>query len=273
MKFRFFFAAFLFLIAFNVKAWNAAGHELIAQMAFEYLSPSAKTEIAALIGRKNSPLKLHTFLRASIWMDQNQQRMNPSLRVLHYIDLPFSFDASKLPAVQRSNALTALIKAELSLKSPATPFREKQKQLKILLHVLADIHQPLHTIAKISQFLPEGDKGGNLTPIYATEVSRNLHGFWDKAGGWLQQGQANQSIWLRHETARLVKTYPCYTMIVNYPAWIHESYTLAIMYAYGKLGIDSIIDSAYVEMTEQLSQQQIAIAACRLAISLNTIFI
>lgn len=253
-------------------AWNAAGHEIVAQIAFVYLSEPAKAKIATLIGRANRPLKSDTFMRAAIWMDAPKQRLNSRLRMLHYIDWPYSQDGSSLVFVDGPNALQALNTSTALLNNPNTAFREKQKQLKILLHVLGDIHQPLHSITKISRLYPEGDKGGNLTAIYATRVSHNLHGFWDKGGAYLLAPKKNRNQWLKATSAKLMKQYPCRPSTVNYKAWVLESHMLAITYSYGQFPTDAVINQSYQDNTERLSKQQVSLAACRLATSLNNIF-
>ena len=53
-----------------------------------------------------------------------------------------------------------------------------------LLHLVGDLHQPMHAVNGISATLPEGDRGGNLVEIKgATDGASELHAFWDEVLG------------------------------------------------------------------------------------------
>lgn len=57
----------------------------------------------------------------------------------------------------------------------------EQVALKLLIHYVADISQPLHNVNRITADLPDGDKGGNLFNLtYHLGVSE-LHALWDTA--------------------------------------------------------------------------------------------
>jgi hypothetical protein len=61
---------------------------------------------------------------------------------------------------------------------------EKAYDLGWLLHLVGDLHQPLHVVNGISQTLPEGDRGGNLVEIKGTtDGASDLHAFWDEVLG------------------------------------------------------------------------------------------
>jgi hypothetical protein len=48
------------------------------------------------------------------------------------------------------------------------------------LHLVGDLHQPLHCINRITKGLPDGDSGGNAVKIYDTEPPTLLHSYWDE---------------------------------------------------------------------------------------------
>src|SRR5262249_22225488 len=52
-----------------------------------------------------------------------------------------------------------------------------------LLHLVVDIHQPLHCTAVFSERFPEGDRGGNLALVRIQSSPTNLHSFWDRLLG------------------------------------------------------------------------------------------
>jgi hypothetical protein len=56
---------------------------------------------------------------------------------------------------------------------------EKAIYLTWLLHLVGDIHQPLHCTAVFSEQFPNGDKGGNDAFIRIRSSPVKLHAFWD----------------------------------------------------------------------------------------------
>ena len=53
--------------------------------------------------------------------------------------------------------------------------------LRLFLHFVADVHQPLHALSRYTKEHPDGDKGGNTLKLkYHLSVS-NLHSLWDTA--------------------------------------------------------------------------------------------
>jgi len=56
-----------------------------------------------------------------------------------------------------------------------------------LVHVVGDMHQPLHSVALFNKTFPSGDRGGNSIKIkLLNQTSQNLHSFWD-AGAYMVQ--------------------------------------------------------------------------------------
>lgn len=57
--------------------------------------------------------------------------------------------------------------------------RAKSYAIRLLIHYIGDIHQPLHTLSLVSKDHPLGDKGGNQFPIPNSHGIDNLHAVWD----------------------------------------------------------------------------------------------
>ena len=51
--------------------------------------------------------------------------------------------------------------------------------LRLLIHYVGDIHQPLHASARVNKQYPKGDAGGNFVTIPAKDGAKNLHSVWD----------------------------------------------------------------------------------------------
>lgn len=56
-----------------------------------------------------------------------------------------------------------------------------------LVHVVGDIHQPLHSVSLFNETYPSGDRGGNSLKITLLNGSaNNLHSFWDSGAFRIQ---------------------------------------------------------------------------------------
>lgn len=250
-------------------AWTNVGHKLVAQIAYDNLNPDAKIMCAKLMRVDINHLNTR-FVSSSIWLDVIRKKNNHRFDKLHYIDIPFSSDKSKLPPISKINALTAIRQAESILTSPKASMAQKALNLRILIHVLGDIHQPLHTSTQVTKAYPEGDQGGNLFPLSRSPVGSNLHRLWDNGGGLFLGKSTKKSI--AEKAREFESSWPC--TIANHQAkteeWVNSSHQLALTQAYTILP-GTKPTQAYQKNAQALSEQQIAFAGCRLALMLNRI--
>src|SRR5262249_19382391 len=79
----------------------------------------------------------------------------------HFIDTPFSRDGTTLPPIPTPNAQERIALFRTVLAS-SSPDQLKSYDLVWLLHIVGDIHQPLHASTRVSKADPDGDAGGNL---------------------------------------------------------------------------------------------------------------
>jgi hypothetical protein len=105
----------------------------------------------------------------------------------HFIDNSLWVGAGtpppQLPKPPEVNAVGVVKVLITQLKSNESD-KEKAYDLGWLLHLVGDLHQPMHAVNGISATLPEGDRGGNLVEIKgATDGASELHAFWDEVLG------------------------------------------------------------------------------------------
>ena len=55
----------------------------------------------------------------------------------------------------------------------------KSFALRLLIHYVGDIHQPLHATSRVDENYPSGDRGGNLFTLPSKKTAKNLHAVWD----------------------------------------------------------------------------------------------
>lgn len=261
--------AFLFFFYVSTSfAWNSVGHRLIAQIAYDQLDVQPKKTLNAYNRAMDRSFAARSLILAAIWLDTlHRQTQYAYLSHLHYIDLPYSRDGSVWPAPEEENALSAISLALQNFQKPASLY-ERGLSLRILLHVIADIHQPLHTITCYSQQHPKGDRGGNLFRLAANPVASNLHAYWDRGGGYLLGKKKSKSS-IKKWAKRLEKRWPCtQNSLINPKAWVHESYQIAVHEAYA-IEPYTRPSSTYQRRVKKRSEQQIALAGCRLGQVLN----
>lgn len=264
---QFFSLLFIIFQAQPIYAWNSLGHRLIAEIAFENMTPEARKKALTYNNIVNQKYKTHlNFNMASVWLDWQNGGFER-----HYINLPFSYDHTKLKPPNKTNALTTIDESLVNLKNDnLSPF-QKGINLRVLLHVVADIHQPLHTVTQYSKVLPNGDKGGNLYRLKHNNIAKNLHAYWDRGAGFLLTKKRYSQKKLKKRADLILRRYPCEAnkMSVNPHLWVQESFKLAEKSAYPN---SPKIDKDFQRKVKRMTEQRIALAGCRLAKLLNSVF-
>ena len=215
--------ATLALLSAPARAWNAAGHRLVALLAYERLDPAVRTEYVSLLrqhprfaedflaampgsvrdARDEQVRERWIFARAAVWPDVARGFEEPELERYHRATWHYTngvlflsqADADHFGgAVDGNRALRwtpgedegvlnivqALDRAERRLVQDATPAAEKAVLLCWVLHLIGDLHQPLHAASLYSaRGFPTGDRGGN--DVRLSGGRWNLHAFWDSA--------------------------------------------------------------------------------------------
>lgn len=265
-----------YLFAFPVFAWNAEGHRVVAHIALDYMTPGAKARFqVAHTLLLDKPNELISFTEAAVWFDTVRGRRFPGIDSMHYVDIPIlsssevQFDGSA--DHQLLHALMAYTGSRQILLLGNTSVLEQMIALRILLHVTADLHQPLHAATRLTRKNPKGDAGGNKVRLPKNKVSRNLHTYWDRAGGFLTN---RMPVSLRAHV--LEKMWPCDLNTVDTDPidWLAESHVIAEKKAYQLIeGVHAkkYLDDAYQMMVQAVSQKRLAEAGCRLAAVLNEI--
>jgi hypothetical protein len=257
-------------VVFNISAysWNAMGHQLVAQIAYDNLTPKVKRECNKYNQALNKVYPIGSFVRAATWLDTFRPREVHWFDTMHYIDIPFSNDNTPLPVSSDINAQWAINQAIAVLHSKKSNDADKGLSLRILIHTVGDIHQPLHTATLVTQNLPKGDLGGNLFPLGANPIATNLHMYWDNGGGVLV-GQSTD-FQVRNKAHQLESRWPCASINAksNVQDWVDAGHDIAVSQVYS-INPGSVPDKRYQLNAQNISQKQILLAGCRLANVLN----
>ncbi len=267
---RVFILLVLLSATFWANAWNAMGHQLVGQIAYDNLTPAAKLMCNKYNKSFNKVSRTGNFAVSASWLDTIRKRDIHWYDTLHYVDIPYTTEDLPLPKIPEINALTAIKQAITVLKSKKSTSADKGLSLRILTHVVGDIHQPLHTIARVTTKTPHGELGGNLFPLAKNPIGANLHQYWDNGGGILI-GQA-KSFQVKNKARQLEKKWSC--SIANSQKkpkqWVYSSHNLARTNVY-TINPYSLPSKRYQLNAQNISQKQILLAGCRLAALLNDV--
>lgn len=264
------------IIIQTLLAWDVTGHRLIADIAYQNLTPAAKAQVNQLslwLSTQSDPRR--RFLVLAILPDVKERAQNPELAKLHYINLPFSADGTQTIGALQPNLLTALQQSLAGYENTANSAPARAQALSWLEHFVGDAHQPLHCANRFSQRYPDGDRGGNRVRVYFKRV-KNLHQFWDQGAGLFPIKYHRYPLRdkdVRRLAQRIMQRYPqsyfgekkiCDSAPQQ---WINECFTLAQSVAYNVTG--PRLPKDYVARAQQTAEQQIALAGYRLACILN----
>lgn len=265
-----FYTLLLCLCALNCYSWNMQGHQVVAQVAFDHLTPNAKKMCHKYLNPRSKKSLNASFIAASIWLDLIKIKNIHWYDTFHYIDIPFSSDGSALPSVETTNAAWGINNAISVLSTKKTKATDKRLALLILIHLVGDIHQPLHAVTRVTNQLPQGDLGGNLFPLGANMVGNNLHKYWDNGAGFfmghsrLEQIKSKALLLQKKWSCSIVKTQK------NPEQWAKASHQLAVNHVY-QINPKEIPNKQYQLNAQNVIQKQTVMAGCRLALLLNDI--
>lgn len=282
-------------------AWWDEGHMQIAYLAWKRLDPAVQDRADALLklnpdyanwvaGVPEALQKQYAFVHAATWADdikmkedyyEDRATDSTARQVVpyghlrhsywHYKDIQFSPDNTPLPAPDPVDAVMQLklMIAKLPQAAEASD-RLRSYGLVWMIHLVGDLHQPLHAVARYTAQIPKGDKGGNIEMVTpATGETLALHFYWDRMfGGYSSVFGAIKDA---DDAAGLGKVTPdaAKAQVLDPETWAQESFELAKQYAYAP---PVRTDETAVELTRDyetnarnVARSQAALAAARLA--------
>lgn len=283
---RFLIPLFFVLCSPLAHAWNAAGHRLSAVIAWQQLSPATRTRISAALARhpdyprwqekSRQDDKRDIFAEAATWADSirhdpryyDEGREEPTATIpglldharhksWHYLDL----DAD---GKRRAGEIDRQIgKISQLLRSTASP-EQISWALPWLLHLVGDIHQPLHVGR-------HGDEGGNRLQIEnpaRRQPFSSLHQYWDDLPGpsslrGKRLDQRASDLLARHPA-------PAQGSVLTWRTESHRLLDAAYPPAAGSLL--PLVDAEFADQAQIIAEQRIVAAGVRLGRLLEEIY-
>lgn len=323
----------------TANAWNEVGHQLVALVGYEQLSPAQRAACISILRHHprfdedfqramprhltQEPEDRWLFLRAAVWPDlvrpskkhPNREKEKYHRGNWHFVNEPLFLTDADERALKNHldknlartldprtpemkwNILQALEHNLAVLRDEHADPSDRAVSLCWVLHLVGDIHQPLHSTALFARpRFQNGDLGGNAIPIDPPKngpfvfpyPTMSLHSVWDDILGVGLSSKAINS--------------KCRELLANpdlkaaglgaaaYPraeAWMLESHKLAIEVAYDETILEEIRNDAadsddsangkldsftlpneYYELAHETAKQRVVEAGFRLATAL-----
>lgn len=167
MNYRAFFsAACIAGVSLGAFGWGQKGHDVTAFIAEQHLTPSAKAACDSILDGKS-------IVYWANWADNACHTPEYAhTKTWHYRNIDAGQDYDRAPRNNNGDVTTAIMLNYSKLQDPGATKAEKATALKLLVHFVGDIHQPMH-MGHLS------DRGGNGVKVKFFNRDRNLHGVWD----------------------------------------------------------------------------------------------
>eukprot|EP00656_Telonema_subtile_P013468 TRINITY_DN16842_c0_g1_i2.p1 TRINITY_DN16842_c0_g1~~TRINITY_DN16842_c0_g1_i2.p1 ORF type:complete len:301 (+),score=43.23 TRINITY_DN16842_c0_g1_i2:198-1100(+) len=261
----------LFLLLQVASAFWDQGHMAVSQLAFNELEPGARARYQELLMLSPLPRlypKSSTPLWVGAWMD-DIKRDTYSYSAWHYLDKPVYADdfsgARVEPPLPEENIVWGINSTMSDLRDAGKTEFEKAIALRILIHLMGDLHQPLHNAGRFSAAFPTGDRGGNdIFVQYGTSPTK-LHAFWDSGAGLFEDSpyccypRMNRSPaveeYLQNKIIQL-DAATCTASVsesLDVYAWHVEGWELAKTTVYPGIQNNSVLTSEYMQSAQPVS--------------------
>lgn len=146
--------------------WGATGHRVVGEIANQYLNYKTKKEIQRL-------LKRESLAYVSTFADdiKSDERYN-QFYTWHFINMPLDADYDASHQHPKGDLVSGIAYCQSIIKNKHSSDDDKAFYLKLLIHLIGDLHQPMHIGL-------EEDRGGNDFKVQWFYNDTNLHSVWD----------------------------------------------------------------------------------------------
>ncbi len=253
------FPSLLTVLSLMLISWGVIGHRAIGKIAENHLTGNAKKAVKNILGNERLAM-------VSTYADEI--RPYPQFAYTapwHYVNLPsgLSFQAfsTQVKSMDKPNIYKALLNCISDLKDASKTKEEHVFALKFLVHLVGDLHQPMHTGHS-------EDAGGNAVKVKLMRKETNLHGLWDSGlidytGMSYQELAADCDVLDKKEA----KNWNQDDII----KWAYESYQISEQ-LYAEAAQNTDFDYSYYPNHAEIVKKRIGEAGMHLAAILNEIY-
>ena len=262
--------ALVWMMAVPAWAWGPQGHQIVGRIAELRLTPAARAAVEKLLGEGESI----SDDEVANWAD-HVRNLFPESGPWHYVDIPVGESKySRSRDCKYSDCVIERVeKFREILADKDARKTDRQRALKWLVHLVGDMHQPLHCAERLDG---DGnpDHGGNLRKVYFLEETRqsNLHEVWDTKLIVHRLGETDLSDYAGQLNSRITEEQAVAWRKGSAKAWANESHKAAVEHVYAGVPADGPplrLAADYVERSRPVVDEQLSKAGVRLAEILN----
>lgn len=238
----------------NVVGWGVTGHRTVGHIAEQHLTKKAKKQIDRVLKRESLAI-------VTTWMDEvRSDDAYDHTHVWHYVTIPDGESYETCEKESKGDIIETIERVTADLKKGNLDAKTESEHVKMLAHLIGDIHMPLH--------VGNGtDKGGNDVKLKYFWKDSNLHRVWDSGiidGKQLSYTELAKSInTLSKEEVEKIQNS-------SVRDWVNEA--MVLRDACYQIGHKKSINYEYNYKHWPTVQQQLLKAGLRLAATLNDIY-
>lgn len=246
----------LLAVSVNGYSWGQKGHDVTCAIAQKHLTKKAQKQIGEILDGKS-------IVYWANWMDNaSHTPQYKHTSTWHYknIDADETYENAELN--DKGDVIRAVNEQVAALKSGKLSKEEQALSLKFLVHLMGDMHCPMHMGHK-------SDRGGNGWQLRYFGKGTNLHSIWDSGviesahkwtySEWVEQIDTNS----KEIDAQMAQGTP--------ESWGKETYEICKK-IYETTPVGSKLSYDYVSEWTETIETQLLRAGLRLARVLNEIF-
>ncbi len=296
--------------AIHSYGWDETGHKITAYIAWQRMTPDVREKVIKILRSAPEDSQLATFylsygsrtrearareffMIAATWPDiikdnDFQTRFNKYAKNnsdWHYVNNFWTFKDGKAVPVEDMQPVGRILKKlgdfNQLIRSNASD-SEKAIAIAWLEHLIGDVHQPLHASARVNEYDPKGDRGGNaflLTPKGTKRNEQdNLHSFWDGVVvRYMPNRDKCEFEYIEPIANDIFKHYPYEKMKDRlnpdkFDVWADESLAIAMNVAYKDLKFGEKPSDKYTKKAFEIAQERLALGGYRLGDLFNEVF-
>ncbi|MCX8492043.1 MAG: S1/P1 nuclease [Cyclobacteriaceae bacterium] len=154
------------LLVAGTFAWGVTGHRAIGLVAEKHLSKKAMRKLKLLMGQESLAM-------TSTWMDEVRSDSTYNYTAdWHWVTIETGKSYAESPKNQNGDVIMTLERLIEELKTKKLDRKKEIEYIKMIVHLVGDIHQPLHVGCC-------DDRGGNSVKVKWFQSNTNLHTVWD----------------------------------------------------------------------------------------------
>lgn len=156
----------LVFVSINTFGWGPTGHRVVGLIASKHLSAKAKKNLIKVLGQ-------NSLSEISNWMDEiRSDSTYKDMGDWHWVTVETGKTYEQSPKNPKGDVIASINRIAGELKKHNLDKKTEEEYLKMLVHLVGDIHQPLHVGCC-------DDQGGNKVKVKWFGRDTNLHSTWD----------------------------------------------------------------------------------------------